>query len=234
MLVRGVENQKNVAFCWNGSTHKLINKRIMKKYNPMLPEKMKFDWEIIEPHCVQPDYDRKTYTNHIHGHFADIDNLSKSPPDAYALTVKYTNKALHCQKDGNYAKRDIYLSYATHFLYDMLEPYHAVPFVPLSKTDPVRMAHKNFENVAEIIQEPVFKSTTINELTKPVSFFKEALPNAMRKAKDLHKRLAEQNESENNVVAIAASALDNTYKTADLYFKMLMENFSKIEPKTKT
>lgn len=215
-------DSSNISFGWNHSTHRLIVNKLIKKYNMTLDEKKKFDGEIFESHCVQPDYDRKLISKHIRGHFADVDNLSNNPADAYYLAVKYTNKAMKVHKDGLYTKRDIYLSYATHFLMDALEPYHAVGFVERNKMDPIRRAHKNFENIAEAIQMPVLKSTTINELnTSGKHFFKDAFKDSMRTAKSLYERI-EKNDYK-NIVEIATLALDNTYKTTNLYFKMLLD-----------
>lgn len=228
MFVSRVGSQNKPSFGWNWSTHKEIDRRLINEYNRLLPKNMAFDDELlVEKGSVDPDLDRKKIVGHIHGHFADVDNLSKIPPDAYNLAIQYTKKATDAHKVGNYAKRDLYIGYATHFIADSLQPYHAVKFVHQRKGHPIRKAHKIFENTAEGIQKYVFDSVNINVLddTMPFSFFEDVLPKAMRKSKELYEKIATGNYD--NKVSVVASALDNTYKTVNLYFKSLLNEFAK-------
>lgn len=225
MFVESVKNNRQKqCFGWCHATHKRIDERLIEKYNHLFPkDSMKYTKEfLVELGSIHPDYDRKKFTQHIHGHFANIDNLSKNPPDAYHLALKYTNKAIEAHKNGDYTKRDLYTGYATHFITDALQPYHAIPFEYQGKTHPVRKAHRYFEIIAKRIQESVFKNAVLDDIdTQESSFFNEIFPNAMRKAKNMFSKIKGKNYK--NTVEVATEALNNTYNTMNIYFKMLTQ-----------
>lgn len=227
MLISSIGKADRTSFGWNWSTHKEIDRRLVHKYNRFLPENMQFDDDmLVEKGSVYPDMDRKKIFEHIHGHFADIDNLSKN--DAYYLAKEYTLKAIEFHKAGQYGKRDFYLGIITHLITDCLQPYQAVKFVPRGKNDAIRKAHKHFENIAEDTQKTIFNESKIDDVFKDTgysSFFDDILPKAMRKAKNLHEKIVTGNYD--NITGIISSALDNAYKTTDLYFKSVINEFSK-------
>ena len=134
-----MKREKNImnkiGFGWKHSTHKVISEEIANQINKSLNNNMKIDIETLKESCVYPDFVRKKKSSLIHGHFADIDNPSVDPPDAYKLFSEYTKKAIAANKNAQsnereYYKRDKYLGYALHFLQDMLNPFHVV-FKPL-------------------------------------------------------------------------------------------------------
>lgn len=222
--------RRDLSFGWCGATHKEICYRLMKKYNPLLPQKMRFDYDmLVKIGSVQPDLDRKKIVEHIHGHFVDPDNFSKDPPDAYHLALTYTQKALKAHKEGNYGKRDLYIGYASHFILDSLQPYHANGFRAQAKNHPERIAHNRFERLAKDLQNIALKGATLDNLDEPRAntFFKEVFPASIKEAKKLYERLSQNScKSEDNAVAIATVALDNAYKTMNIYFKMLIDKLS--------
>ena len=221
MLVSGVKkNNNSTTFGWNHATHRFITEKLVAKHNPSLPAKMKLNYDILKYSCVEPDFSRRNITKYIHGHFADIDNLSNDPPDAYSLAVTYTNKAIDAHRSGLYGKRDDYLGYALHFIQDMLNPVHVV-FVAVPKGHPERVLHKEFENVAETVMKDTFAKTNIDDVDTELPFFEKILPDAMRSTKDLLLRI--KTNDYNNLSEIAIEALGNTYKTTNLYLKGLME-----------
>lgn len=223
MFIYGIDKNR-MTFGWNHSTHQLFSCKLAKSSNAMLPAKAKFNLEIIRYGCVEPDFSRKNITKYIHGHFADIDNLSNDPPDARMLLSKYTRLAIEANSNRNYSKRDMYVGYALHFLQDMLNPLHVV-FTPLEKNHPDRLFHKRFENIAEGLQGSVVNGVEFKENNLEKHFFREALPEAMRKAKNHLEKI--KNHDFDNISEIAIQSLDNTYKTTDLYFKKLCREFNK-------
>lgn len=222
MIVSGVKssNREGVAFGWNHSTHKFITEKLVAKHNASLPSSMKLNYDILKYSCIEPDFSRKNITKYIHGHFADIDNLSNDPPDAFSLAVTYTNKAIEAHKNGLYGKRDDYLGYALHFVQDMLNPMHVV-FVAVPKGHPERTLHKEFENVAQTVMKDSYKKAKVDGYDSEMPFFEKVLPDAMRKTKNLMVRI-KSNDYE-HLSEIAALALDNTFKTTSLYLKRLVE-----------
>jgi len=222
MLVSGVKsnnNRKNVAFGWNHATHRFITEKLVAKHNPSLPVSMRLNYEVLKYSCVEPDFSRRNITKYIHGHFADIDNLSNDPPDAFSLATTYTNKAIEAHKRGLYGKRDDYLGYALHFVQDMLNPMHVV-FEAVPKGHPERVLHKEFENVSQTVLKDTFKKANIDSFDTEMPFFEKVLPDAMRATKDLMVRI--KSNDYDNLSEIATLALDNTFKTTNLYFKRLM------------
>jgi len=224
MLVTGIKNRDTTSFGWRHSTHKLATWMVVEKYNKLLPKSEAFNYEILKYSCIQPDLERKNITKYIHGHFADVDNLSTEPPDAYSLCVLYTNKAIHAHKNGNYSKRDDYVGYALHFLQDMLDPMH-VEFKPLKKEHPERIFHRFIEEIAEKRQGLIFKRLESLDIGSSGSFFAETLPKAMRKNKNLFLKI--KSTGCGNATEVVDRALENTYITTDIYIKKLVASFNK-------
>lgn len=224
MLVDGIKTQDNTSFGWRHSTHKLATYMSVEKYNKLLPKSEAFNYEILKYSCIQPDLERKNITKYIHGHFADIDNLSKDPPDAYALCSLYTTKAIKAHEIGLYSKRDDYVGYALHFLQDMLNPMH-VEFKPLKKEHPERIFHRFIEEIAEQRQDAVFTKSASLDVVSSDHFFADTLPKAMRKNKNLFKSLKQTDSV--SVTSVIDKALENTYITTDIYFKKLVNEFNK-------
>lgn len=222
-----VENRGRSSFGWKHSTHKLVTEKMVSKYNVFMPKSEEFNYEILKYSCIQPDLERKNITKYNHGHFADIDNLSKDPTDAYALTIRYTKKAIEAHKNGLYSKRDDYLGYALHFLLDELDPMHVI-FRPIPKEHPDRVLHREVENAAERIQDLVIDSTALNHSLSDKHFFSEVLPQAMRKNKELFSQVM-NNKSTDNISKVSAMGLGNAYKTTDLFFQKLVDEFNKAE-----
>ncbi len=213
--VRDIRAENSVNFGWNHATHRYITAKLLAKYNSALPKKIRFNEEILRYSCVEPDFSRRNITKYIHGHFADIDNPSTEPADAFCLAVRYTNKALEAHSNGLYSKRDDYLGYALHFVEDMLNPMHVV-FVPVPKGHPERVLHKKFEGIAEGVMykeiekiEPIAKDSDL-------PFFEKILPDAMRRTKNLMIRI--KGDENADLSQISAEAIKNTYETTSQYF----------------
>jgi hypothetical protein len=225
MLIGDWNKKSNMtAFGWNHSTHRLITERAVQEANRYLPSKLEFNYGILKYSCVEPDFSRKNITKYIHGHFADIDNLQKDPPDAFVLAKKYSSQAIEAHRNGFYKKRDDYLGYALHFVQDALNPVHVV-FVPAPKGDPIRTFHKQFETLAASIQTDVLKGKTFN-LQDENFFFEKTFPEAMRKTKNLL-GMINQNDTE-NLSFIATQAIENTYEMTSLFLKKLAVKLNSI------
>jgi len=224
MLVSKINGDNNTTFGWSHSTHKLITQKLVQRSNMALPEAMKFDYEILKYSCIEPDFSRHDITKYIHGHFADIDNPSTEPPDAFQLAKRYSEKAIEAHKNGMYKKRDDYLGYALHFIQDMLNPVHVV-FIPVPKGHPERILHKNFETLAAKMQEDTFMKTRLTEPDLSTNFFGKTLPTAMREAKNQLLQLKSGNGE--NMQDIANLALQNTYRTTHIYLQNLTAHLKK-------
>jgi hypothetical protein len=185
-----------------------------------MPERLRFNKTILDYSCVEPDYSRKYIKSYINGHFADIDNLSTEPPDAYALAKLYTQKMLKENKNKNYEKRDMYLGYALHFIEDMLNPVHVV-FKKAPKFSPIRVSHKKFEGVATTVEKNVVKNTKLEKYNYKEDFFSQTLPKAMRYTKVLSKKVSVNNSS--NYLNISERALKNTYITVNKYLHYIVK-----------
>lgn len=225
-------NQPEVSFGWSHSTHKIISGRAVQRINHSLPPSMRVDIETLMDSCIAPDSERKKITGYIHGHFADIDNLSSNPKDAHSLLISYTHKAVTANRDGKfnpraYDKRDKYLGYALHFLQDMLNPFHVV-FKKLPKDDPERVMHKKFEKFAQKIQEEVLARNTLSEKDSTKSFFSDSLPEAMRHTKNLWNKINYRNSTD--FQQEAAESLKTTQATTDLYLKKMLNTFLVTSP----
>lgn len=222
VLVVGYKNN-NTSFGWCHSTHRLLTKVAVKKINKCLSRSAKFDYALLYYSCTHPDFTKANISQFGHGHFADVDNLSTDPPDAYTLTIRYTNKVLAAHARKQYKKRDDYLGYALHFLQDMLNPYHT-KYERLVKNHPKRILHRNFEKMAEGLQEVVIKNVNIDENKYADPFFDKSLLEAMRKSKNMLQEIKEKKYL--NISEMVVKALDNTHKTTDLYFQKLIAEFA--------
>ena len=223
MLIDGIKNSDSKPFGWKHSTHRLFVARAIEKANFSMPSHAQFNDGILNYSCVEPDLSRKYVTKFIHGHFADIDNLSSDPPDAYALVQKYTDKALEAHKVQQYNKRDNYLGYALHFLQDMLNPMHVV-FNLVPKEHPERIAHKHFEQIATTIENEVVENTELQQIPEFLSFFDEVLPVAMRDTKYLHNKINVNNHK--NFLKIARQSLETTYQMTEAYLQRFVSELS--------
>lgn len=224
--VRDKNKNNCVNFGWNHATHRYITEKLVAKHNSSLPASERFNYEILKYSCVEPDFSRKNITKYIHGHFADIDNPSNEPADAFCLAVRYTNKAVEAHKNGRYSKRDDYLGYALHFIEDMLNPMHVV-FVKVPKGDPERVLHKKFEGIAESLMVDEISKIDAKSIGDASPFFKKTLPDAMRKTKNLMRKIKEDENPD--LPSIAAEAIKNTYETTNQYFKKLVSQLSRNE-----
>ena len=229
MRMDSIKNN-SVGFGWNWSTHKMFSADVARRVNRSLSNKMKIDIDFLKESIIEPDLSRKKIEGFIHGHFADIDNLSANPPDAYHLLLRYTKKAIEANKNAlynerEYYKRDKYLGYALHFLQDMLNPFHVV-FSSLPKGHLLREAHKRFEKVAENRQNKILENVKLSEYQTDESFFDNILPRAMRQAKKLWQKVdVTDNDCYFDDYCIDKS-LENTYITTNAYLEKVAEKFN--------
>lgn len=211
------------SFGWSHLMHRSITEKIAGKYNKLLPYSEGLNVIRLKQSCIEPDFSRKQITSYISGHFADIDNRSTDPPDAFELVKIYSNKALKANEKKNYDKRDDYLGYAIHFLQDMMNPKHVV-FKDFPKGSAGRQDHIDFENMAEAIRTLVLKAPKPETKNQFEPFFDTALPSAMRETKNLFKGL--KNKNPQNITNILISSIQNTYNMTDRYIKTMIDLFN--------
>jgi len=226
MLITNTNSNK-ISFGWKHSTHEFISEKVAEKINSSVSHKMRIDIETLKESCIAPDFARKKVIDFIHGHFADIDNPSLSPPDAYQLFLHYSRKAVNSNKEAQknereFYKRDKYLGYSLHFLQDMLNPFH-VSYKPIPRDHPERIFHRKFECMAEKIQKKVLKQLISTEQNYEGLLYKSIIPEAMQKTKNSWKLI--QSNGYKDMKKIAEFSLENTYKTTDLYLHKMFDIF---------
>ncbi|GEM_PF-6420332 len=229
-------NTNKLGFGWNCSTHKLFSEKIAANVNNSLSPKMQIDIEFLKESILEPDLMRKfdKVKGAIHGHFADIDNLSPDPPDAFHMLLRCTKKALEANQNAQtnereFYKRDRYLAHALHYLQDMLNPFHVV-FNVIPKDHPERQAHKRFERISESRQNRIIKETILSEKDSEISFFDKVLPDAMNKAKELWGKIQDSDLTPSNdsafISAMADASLENTYRATNAYLQRIAQKFN--------
>lgn len=222
-------NHDKTNFGWHGSTHRKITQKIAQKYKYSLPQgiRKRFDIGIIRDNCTRPDGEIEP-----RGHFADIDNLSESPKDAFSLAREYTKKAIISHRQGDYRGRDMHIGYALHFIQDSLAPVHVV-FRQLKPTDAEKRFHIAFEKLSTRLETAIIDHIHL-DAPDSADFFETTLPKAMKRTRaryeilrnegfdSLNKRV--KNGEDVDLYGIASDSLVTACKISNAYFAYLIKS----------
>lgn len=230
MLV-SMTNSDKTSFGWHGITHKKISSKIINEYKYRLPGgvKKRFNARFIRDNCTLADREIA-----VRSHFADINNLSTSPKDAFCLAQEYTKKAIESHRNGDYRDRDMQIAYALHFIQDSVDPVHVV-FNKLARDTPEIRFHIAFENIARTLEKRVVNHISLKN-SEGTNFFEETLPAAMKKTRThfeilrdegfeaLNARLKKRKDKD--IRAMVFESLTTTCKVTDAYIAYLVKCFN--------
>lgn len=200
-----INNQQTLNFGWNSSTHKALTQKVTNGINKINSTKKgthKFNTERIIKACILPDQESSLKAV---PHVADISKLRKV--DGLTMFEDFHNRALKSFQHKKTAEFEKNLGIATHYLQDILNPYH----VNSTNRTPGKITarlHYFFEEDACHFHHEIQENTK-KEYKKPEMELIDFIKHKMRKTKSIKNKLKTNEISKEDAIK---ESLQNSYE----------------------